>query len=139
MKFVKPLSDVELLTLQEAQRHGPTSRLRQRALSVLLSAQGLRIAQLVKILGMDRDTVSGWLDAWEAPGLRGLYDAPRAGRPALLTQTEQQWLCEQLRTQPRPLRQVQGQLQESGKAVSVQTLKRVLKKRASSGSARDAR
>lgn len=59
--------------MQEAQCYRPTSRLRQRALSFLLSAQGVRISPIAEMLGVDRDTVSGWLDAWEAQGLRGLY------------------------------------------------------------------
>ena len=140
MKFIKPLSDAERVTLQEAQRHGPNARLRQRALSLLLSAQGLRIPQIVELLAVDRDTLSGWMDTWEEQGVRGLYDAPRSGRPALLNAQEEQWLYDQLHENPRSLRQVQGQLQQiSGKQVSLQTLKRVLKKGGLSGSEHDAR
>ena len=46
MKFIKALSEVEVLTLRTAQRDGPTPRMRQRALGVLLSSQGLRITQV---------------------------------------------------------------------------------------------
>lgn len=140
MKFIESLSEVEVLTLREAQRCGPTPRMRQRALAVLLSAQGLCIARLVAVLGVDRDTVSVWLDAWEARGLRGLYDAPRAGRPPLLAEADRQWLGEQLRAQPRPLRQLRERLRAArGAAVSVQTLKRALKKKGLSGNGRGAR
>lgn len=110
MKFVKSLSEVEVSTLREAQRHGPIPRMRQRALAVLLSGQRFCITQLVAVLGVDRDTVSAGLDAWEAPGLRGLYDAPRAGRPPLLADADRRWLGEQMREHPRPLRQVRERL-----------------------------
>lgn len=109
-------------------------------LAVLLSSQGLRITQLVAVLGVDRDTVSVWLDAWEARGLRGLYDGPRTGRPPRLAAADRQWLSAQLCEQPRPLQQVRERLRAArGKVVSVQTLKRALKKKASSGSGRGAR
>lgn len=130
MKFIKALSEVEVLTLRTAQRDGPTPRMRQRALAVLLSSQGLRITQLVAVLGVDRDTVSVWLDAWEARGLRGLYDGPRTGRPPRLAAADRQWLSAQLCEQPRPLQQVRERLRAArGKVVSVQTLKRALKKK----------
>lgn len=140
MKFIKALSEAEVLTLRAAQRDGSTPRLRQRALAVLFSSQGLSIMRLVAVLGVDRDTVSVWLDAWETRGLRGLYDGPRTGRPPRLAAADRQWLSTQLCEQPQPLQQVRERLRSArGKVVSVQTLERVLKKKASSGSGRGVR
>ncbi len=51
MKFAKPLTEVERLTLREAHRQGPTPRLRQRAQALLLSAQGERIPRIGTLLG----------------------------------------------------------------------------------------
>jgi len=47
----------------------------------LLSADGYPIEQLAGILRADRDTISGWLTAWQNKGLDGLADAPKPGRP----------------------------------------------------------
>lgn len=79
MKFVKPLTPAEQVTLQEALKYGPSARVRQRAHAIYLSSKGFKILQLVEIFEVDRDTLSGWLDQWEGQGLVGLYDAPRAG------------------------------------------------------------
>ncbi|MEZ5584943.1 MAG: helix-turn-helix domain-containing protein [Candidatus Competibacteraceae bacterium] len=77
MKYVKPLTPAERVTLQEAWKYGPTARVRQRAHAVYLSAQGFCIPQLVPIFEVDRDTVSGWIEAWERDRVVGLFDAHR--------------------------------------------------------------
>ncbi len=129
MKFIKPLTEAEQITLQEAHRQGPTPRVRQRAQALLLSAQGMRIPYLVEVLGVDRDTLSRWFDDWEEQGLRGLYDAPRPGRPPILSLAEQQRVVEWVEDEPRRLRLAQVQIsQETGKAVSLRALTRVMKK-----------
>lgn len=69
--------------------------------------------RLVAILGVDRDTVSVWLDAWETRGLRGLYDGPRTGRPPRLAAADRQWLSTQLCEQPQPLQQVRERLRSA--------------------------
>ena len=46
----------------------------------MLSAKGFALEQLADIFSVDRDTVSGWLDAWQERGLDGLTDAPKPGR-----------------------------------------------------------
>ena len=60
--------------------HGPNARQRQRAQAVLLSASGYTLEQLAESCEAGRDTVSGWLDAWQERGLEGLADAPKPGR-----------------------------------------------------------
>jgi transposase len=50
---------------------------------VYLSGKGYKLDQLADIFGVDRDTVSGWLDAWEVDGLLGLRDQlSPSGKPA---------------------------------------------------------
>lgn len=80
MKFVPALTDTDQNALEEVYHDGKTHRQRQRAQAVLLSAKGFALDQLADILSADRDTVSGWLDAWQQNGLDGLADAPRPGR-----------------------------------------------------------
>lgn len=80
IKFVSVLSEGNQAALEQMHLHGPTPRQRQRAHAVLLSAKGYRLDQLADILRADRDTISGWLDQWQAQGLAGLSDAPKTGR-----------------------------------------------------------
>ncbi len=129
MKYVKPLTEAEQITLREAWKEGPTARVRQRAHALYLSGQGFRIPQLVSIFEVDRDTLSGWIDDWEGEGLVGLYDKPRAGRPPIYTAEEQRRLRELVDGEPRQLKCVQAQLEaETGKGACTRTLSRALKK-----------
>lgn len=128
-KYVTPLTEAERETLRAAMAYGPSARVRQRAQAVYGSDQGFRIGQLATLLDADRDTVSAWLDRWERDGLRGLYDAPRCGRPMIYTPAEQQQLRAWVDAEPRQLKQAQARLAETtGKHASGATLKRVLKK-----------
>jgi transposase len=81
MKYVNRLSEAEQRTLLDASRYAPWPRFRQRAHAVLLSGKRYSLAQLADIFAVDRDTVSGWLKAWEQYGLLGLRDQEHAGRP----------------------------------------------------------
>ena len=128
MKFIKPLSESERTTLQEALKYGPGARVRQRAHAVYLSGKGFTLSQLEVIFEAERDTLSGWLDAWEAHGVMGLYDAPRSGRPPIYTPEERRRLVELLDDKPQRLVEAQARLaEETGKAASRRTLSRVLK------------
>jgi transposase len=137
MKYVKLLTEAERVTLQEAWKYGPT----QRAHALCLSAQGFRIPRLVPIFGVDRDTLSGWIDDWEREGVVGLYDAQRVGQPPIYNAEEQQRLRELVEEEPRQLKRAQAQMAvETGKVASTKTLTRVLKKTSAvSGSAADGR
>ena len=141
MKFVAPLTEVERLTLLEARDQGPTAAIRRRAQAVELSSRGYRLATLADLLGVHRETVSGWFDLWTTQGLRGLYDQPRGGRPPRFTPAEAEQVRLEVEQSPRQLRQVQARLPERlGKTASRQTLRRVIKKSmAGAGSAAGAR
>jgi hypothetical protein len=49
MKYVAPLTDVEIQTLQEMHRYHPARRARMRAHSLLLSHQGVSMPQIARI------------------------------------------------------------------------------------------
>lgn len=80
MKHISSLSESDQTALEQMHLHGKTARQRQRAHAVLLSVSGYKLDQLADILRADRDTISGWLDAWQERGLDGLADAPKPGR-----------------------------------------------------------
>ncbi len=80
MKRVSSLTEADQAALTRLHQAGKTHRQRLRAHAILLSAKGLTLDQLAVVCEADRDTVSGWLDAWQERGLDGLADAPKPGR-----------------------------------------------------------
>ena len=129
MKFVAPLTEAERLPLLEARNPGPTAALRRRAQAVELNSRGYRRTAIADLLGVHRETVSGWLDLWETQGLRGWYDLPSGVRPPVFTPEEAEQVRAEVKPSPRQLRQVPARLQERlGKTASRQPLRRVLKK-----------
>jgi len=130
MKFVKKLAEAERQTLLDASRHAPWSRFRQRAHAVWLSDKGYRVDRLAEIFAVDRDTVSGWLDAWESRGLTGLRDFPHPGRPSLGSEGDRAWLEGELEKAPHQAKALPPRLLErAGVEVSLNTLKRWLRER----------
>lgn len=88
MKFVTltPEQTAELRTLH---KNGKSHRARQRAQAVLLNARGMSLEQLSFVFECDRDTVSGWLDDWQAGGVAAMSDAAKTGRPSSLDEVAQ--------------------------------------------------
>ena len=129
MKFVTPLSDLELQTLTDMHRFHPSRRARMRAHGLLLSHQGFSLRRIADIYQVSRYAVSEWMERWHSAGLVGLYDQPRSGRPPRLTPEEQHKVDQYLQEHPKDLKQVAHRLeQDSQKRVSTKTLKRLIKK-----------
>ena len=88
MKFIR-LDEEQVAQLRVLHKNGQSHRERQRAQAILLNARGMSLEQLSFIFECDRDTVSGWLDDWQAGGAAALSDAARSGRPCLLDEAVQ--------------------------------------------------
>lgn len=128
MKFVSALSAAQIAQLKDLHRNGSTTRVRFRAHSILLSQRGYTINQIAAIYEVHRDTVSGWIAAWEQDGVASLPDQPRSGRPPKLTAAEQEIALRLLKETPRSIKTVLAKLyQETGKQVSEWTVKRLAK------------
>lgn len=140
MKFIKPLSEAEKQTLEEARKNHPHFRIRNRAQALLLNARGYQIAQLQSIFEVGRDTVSAWLNGWEMAGITGIFDGARSGRPAIFSLDEQHQFKTYVDENPHQLKAAASRLRdETGKEASLFTFKRVLKKTATSGNVADTR
>jgi transposase len=136
MKYVKPLNDHEIETLAQMHRYHPARRPRMRAHSLLLSHQGASIPQIARMYQVDRRSVSSWIDRWHGQGLVGLYDQPGAGRRPTLNDEEQQKVQQYLHQYPKDLKRVVYEIaQETTKRISTKTVKRIIKKNATSGNA----
>lgn len=129
MKFVKPLSEAETMTLEELFRNHGDHRTRIRAHGILLSSKGFIIADISKFYEVNRDSTSRWLDSWESEGLVGLFDDKRSGRPPKLNEEEQKKVFDYVDEEPRSVKQAVARIEKDhNKIVSVKTVKRILKK-----------
>ena len=88
MKFIQ-LNAAQTASLRALHKNGQSHRERQRAQAVLLSARGMSLDQLSFVFECDRDTVSAWLNDWQAGGIGALADAARSGRPLSLDEVAQ--------------------------------------------------
>jgi transposase len=80
MRMHVPPRDRQVL---EAWARSPSVRagLAQRALIVLLAADGARTSEIVARTGASKPTVSAWRKRYDVEGLAGLQDRRRPGRP----------------------------------------------------------
>src|SRR5213083_2642036 len=85
--FVRDLTDEERAKLARLARSQTAPvRLARRAEIVLRSAAGATAPAIARGLGLAEKTVRAWLERFNAAGLEGLDDAPRAGRPPTYTE-----------------------------------------------------
>lgn len=132
MKQIRPLSDAEHKTLEQAYRYHPTFRVSQRAHALLLNRRGYSMSTLCKLFEVQHETVSRWCERWETEGITGLFDQERSGRPTTLNETEARQFIGRVDRNPHQINLAHAQLQqETGKVVSRDTLKRLLKKQLS--------
>lgn len=97
---------------------------RMRAHAVLLSSQGYTVGSLVDIFGVNRDSVSSWIDRYSNGGIEALKDPDRPGAPPILDENEQQLLRELFRKHPNRPTKVLADLKEAtGKEISKWTLR----------------
>ena len=128
MKYVQPLNDVEEVTLLELMSHHTSARARIRAHAILLSSRRFTLNEIARIYQVDRDTVSHWLNRWEAQGLIGLYDEPRSGRPHKLTAQQVSEVTDWLQTEPRSIKRIALRiLTLFDQVVSLSTLRRIFR------------
>ena len=125
-KFVSPLSSEQRQSLEHLAKDDPAQRIRLRAQSIVLSANGSAVDDIARIHHVHRDTVSSWLDRWEEFGVDGLRDKPRSGGPTKLNDEEKQVAKELLESHPNYPKEILALLGEkTGKTISYSTLRRL--------------
>jgi transposase len=135
MRYVS-LTDSEVLTLQEGQRHHRNAVFRQRCSCLLLSHQGCSIIHLAKLYQTRTHTIRTWFDRYEQMGIVGLRILPGRGRKSVLQATHQPLVEAALATNRQNLNQVSLELsQQVGQAVSKGQVKAFLKSSAGAGTA----
>ena len=135
-KFIETLSDDDHSKLVESYQSSSSFRVRTRAHAVLLSYEKYPIDEIAAICRAHRNTVSRWLAGWSEDALDGLSDAPKEGRPPILTAAEEEKAVSLAMANPKfPHRQLSEIERKTGKRISKYTLKRLIKKRIISGNA----
>src|SRR5271169_1154997 len=73
----------ELLLMKRSLRI--EKRYSQRADIILLSIEGKMLDGIIEATGMSRPVVNKWRQRFRARGMDGLKDAPRSGKPSVIT------------------------------------------------------
>jgi transposase len=86
---LRPLTDEEARTIDRlAHSRTEPARAVERARIIWQARQGARVPAIARALGLCEATVRLWLTRFNARGLDGLADEPRAGRPPTYTAEE---------------------------------------------------
>ncbi len=102
------LSASDRQTLHHLIKLDPDWRVRERAQSLLLLAEGRTCPQVAEQQGLTLQTVSATRRRWLEHGLSGLSDRPRCGAPAKLTPAETEHLLTWARQEPLTLTALQA-------------------------------
>jgi len=131
MIYVIDITDAELITLEAAYKNHQTSRVRNRALVIILYHKCFQMKDIADICGISRQAASRTINKWEKFGIRGLYDAPRSGRPHALTPEDEEFVHKIVEEEPRSTKKIRINIEDQrGKTVSSSTVRRVIKKSA---------
>lgn len=129
-RFIEKLTKAQVQRLEELRDKGGSKRIRQRAHAVLLSFDGTTVNELVRIFGINRNSICLWLDRWDLEGFQGLADRPRPGAPPKLDEQEQVLALQLLEKTPQSTNTALLEIQkETGKQISSDTLKRLAKRK----------
>jgi transposase len=103
---------------------------------LLAGEEGLSAGEIGRIVRQNEQTVRNWLKRYQAEGLEGLADAPRAGAPRKVDKAYRQQLVNVVRQRPRSLEQpfsiwtlrrlVDYMAQQTGIRVSPDTVRLIL-------------
>ena len=115
-------------------------RTKDRAEALRLNHRGWTTQQIAEYFNWQVATVRQAIHRWQDQGLYGLWDAPRQGRPRRWQEADMVHLEATMQQEERTLNSaqlVQQLYQDSQVGLSRRHLRRVLKKRAIAGNARD--
>ncbi len=97
MRYIQGLSKDTIKLLQRINQQSQYYQVRQRSHCILLSYQKYKIAELIKIFQVSRNTIYNWLNNWEKSGLVGLYNRSGQGRKKIFNLAQQQKIKEWVR------------------------------------------
>jgi transposase len=96
--------DLSSGSLRQAATRCDDGRVACRILAIAHVLDGLSRTDAARACGMDRQTLRDWVHRYNAEGIAGLTDAPRTGRPPVLTGEQMAELKRLVLTGPDPAR-----------------------------------
>lgn len=125
IKFATVKNETQRQQLVQLWKTHPSHYTRVRAHSVLLSSQQYEISAIAAIFGVERDSVSSWIDRFESGGADALLDADRPGAPPTLDDSEKEILRELFAAYPSQPSKVLAEIKRrTGKEMSPSTLRK---------------
>lgn len=88
----------ELLTMSRSRKL--EKRYVERAEIILLSARGKPLDEIVENTGLSKPVVNKWRQRFRKQGIAGLKDAPRSGKPKVISPQQQAMVIEKACTKP---------------------------------------
>lgn len=82
-------TEIEAAELRRLARREADGRVTARLLGLANVLDGMSLEAAARAAGMDRQTLGDWVHRFNAEGVEGLRDQPRAGRPVWLTEGQQ--------------------------------------------------
>ena len=86
-RYIQELTEDQLKELIRGYRHGKNANERMQCQAIMLSAEGKSVQDLMSILGVRKNTLYDWFNAWESKGIEGLGIKPGRGRKPKLALT----------------------------------------------------
>ncbi len=83
-RYIKPLSEAEVITLEEGYRNHSKVHFRNRCKSILMSHEKYSIEDIAKFFKVRRHTIGDWFTRWETVGISGLGIAKGRGVTSVL-------------------------------------------------------
>ena len=128
MRFIRDLTVDTIKLLNRIYKQSSHYQVQQRAHCILLSYEGVTIAELMEIFQVSRRTIYNWMNDWEDYRLLGLYNRPGRGRKPIFNELQEFQIKEWVKQSPKDLKKVLAQIEELWEiTVSKDTLKRILK------------
>lgn len=123
------LSESAKLALEQGQKNGKTHTFRTRCQVILLKSMGRKSDDVALITGMTYVSVNSWVKRYKALGIDGLQTfAGRGRKPKLTKKDDQESILKSVKSHRQRLQTAKAEWQEqSGKTVSISTLKSFLK------------
>ena len=84
MVQVHKLTKQEYDELGQGYKNGKKHHFRIRCQAILMSNDGLSVAEISRRLSKDKDTIYSWLSKYESMGIKGLHNKPGQGVKAVL-------------------------------------------------------
>jgi transposase len=132
MRYIKPLEEADIITLEEAVKNSTIPKFRNRCQSLLLSNKGFKVKVLAEMYEVRTRTIYTWFNRYESIGIIGLFFlSGNRNKSVLSTDNEEhvEIVKEVLKKKARHLKLAASKIGEKlGLNISNGQLKRFIKK-----------